>query len=307
MTKYVEKFILPTMDMEQNLIDQRMDYNGGPFGYIDNLYPCRIFTAKELSEVDFENITIFYGGNGSGKSTLLNLIANKLRLKRIAPFNNSELFDSYVEACKVRMAEDEDGDTYDSVPLGSRIITSDDIFDYMLTARENNTIVADNTKELKTEWADLKYGKTIKLNGLENYEEFSKQVDARRKSLSRRKFVYKLTGKEVKLNSNGETALDFFENKLSNDCLYCLDEPENSLSPKFQQELVEIIERKARYCGCQFIIATHSPFVLSLKGAKIYDLDSVPVDIKKWWELENTKLYFEFFKNNASLFESEFE
>lgn len=302
MAKYVEKFILPNQDEEERLIINRMGYNGGRNGYIDNIYPCNLFTQKQLTELDFEGITILYGGNGSGKSTLLNLIANKLELKRISAFNNSELFSAYVKSCEIKMAEDDEGYAYKVVPHNSRIITSDDIFDYMLTARENNQTIADNTEEMRDEWAELKFGKTIRLGGLENYEEFSKQVDARRKSLSRRKFLYKFAGQEVKLNSNGETALEFFEKKLENDCFYCLDEPENSLSPKFQTQLVEIIQGKARYCGCQFVIATHSPFVLSLNGAKIYDIDSIPVDIKKWWELENTKTYFEFFNKYRDLF-----
>ena len=33
-----------------------------------------------------------------------------------------------------------------------------------------------------------------------------------------------------------------------------------------------------------------------MKGAKIYDLDEDPVDIKKWTELENVRSYYEFFK-----------
>ena len=302
--KYIDKFILPNIDNETSLIRNRMAENGGEYGYIDNTYPCGLFTLKLLDELDFDNVTIFYGGNGSGKSTLLNLIANKLDLKRIAPFNSSELFDAFVKKCKVRMAEDDEGFVYKNAPHNSRIITSDDIFDYMLTARENNKNIEENTEKCKKEYSELKYGETIHLNGFENFEEFSKQVDARRKSLSRRKFLYKFAGQEVKLNSNGETAIDYFDNKLTDDCLYCLDEPENSLSPKFQKKLVELITRKARYCGCQFIIATHSPFVLSLPGAKIYDLDSVPVDIKKWWELENTKTYYEFFKENEEQFKN---
>ncbi|MBQ9972156.1 MAG: AAA family ATPase, partial [Firmicutes bacterium] len=54
-------------------IEARMNYNGGiKFGYIDNQYPCGIFPEKNLREISFGRITIFYGGNGSGKSTLLN-------------------------------------------------------------------------------------------------------------------------------------------------------------------------------------------------------------------------------------------
>ena len=302
MAKYVEKFILPSEEIEEKLIADRMEYNGRDFGYIDNIYPCRLFTAKQLTELDFETITILYGGNGSGKSTLLNLIANKLGLKRIADFNNSELYNDYLNYCKIRMAEDEEGYIFQQVPHKSRIITSDDIFEYMSTARENNREIANNTEDMRIEYKKLKYGENIRLEGLSNYEEFSKQVDARKKSLSKRKFLYKFAGKEVRLKSNGETAIEYFKTKLENDCLYCLDEPENSLSPKFQKELVKIFENQARFCGCQFIIATHSPFVLSLKGAKIYDLDSTPVDIKNWWELENTKEYFKFFKENEDLF-----
>lgn len=66
------------------------------------------------------------------------------------------------------------------------------------------------------------------------------------------------------MNSNGETALRYFDERLKNDRLYCLDEPENSLSPKRQQELAAMLEQLVRYCGCQFIIATHSPFLLAM-------------------------------------------
>ena len=95
----------------------------------------------------------------------------------------------------------------------------------------------------------------------------------------------------------------YFQKKLKNDTLYCLDEPENSMSPKMQLEFVKMLEEMSHYCGCQFIIATHSPFLLALEGARIYDLDSCPVEIKVWWQLENTKIYFDFFNKHRHLFE----
>lgn len=49
-------------------------------------------------------------------------------------------------------------------------------------------------------------------------------------------------------------------------------------------------------------MATHSPFILSLKGGKIYDLDEERVDVKKWTELRNVRTYYEFFRK----FEDEF-
>ena len=53
--------------------------------------------------------------------------------------------------------------------------------------------------------------------------------------------------------------------------------------------------------GSQFIIATHSPFLLAMEGARIYDLDSNPVEIRNWWELENVRIYWDFFEANRSL------
>ena len=70
----------------------------------------------------------------------------------------------------------------------------------------------------------------------------------------------------MELNSNGETALKYFETKLKFDRIYCLDEPENSMSPKMQTELKGMLEDYAKNCGCQFIIATHSPFLLAMEG-----------------------------------------
>ena len=297
---YLESFSLP-LDLEEGLIERRMTENGGIYGYIDNIYPCGLFREKELQEISFRDITIFYGGNGSGKSTLLNLIAAKLELNRIAPYNSGELFDAYADSCEYTLGYDDDGFRL-RIPNGSRIITSDDIFDYMLTVRTNNAEIAEEIERGKKEYQRLKYGDTVKFGGMEDYEALRMQVLARHKSKSRRQFIRRTAGMEVKLNSNGETALSYFEAKLKNDTLYCLDEPENSMSPKMQLELMKMLENMARFCGCQFIIATHSPFLLSLKGARIYDLDASPVDIRNWWELENTKTYYEFFSRYKNLF-----
>jgi len=295
---YLDKLILPDMEKEYAVAHAKRYENGG---YLDNGYPFSFFPYKELSEIDFDAVTILYGGNGSGKSTLLNVIANKLQLKRLSPFNDSEMFSLYVDACKYRLGLDEDGHSL-RIPNGSLLITSDDVFEYMLAARTINEEISENTEEGKGKYAALKFGENIKFKSLENYEEFRLQVLSRKKSLSRRKFLHKFAGQEVRLNSNGETAFDFFNSRLKNDILCCLDEPENSLSPQKQLELKTLIENKSRYCGCQFVIATHSPFILSVANAKIYDLDTVPVSLKKWWDTENTKIYFDFFYENKDLF-----
>ena len=300
---YLESFALP-IDREEELLEMKMGQNGGPFGYIDNPYPCGLFVGKELRELYFRRVTILYGGNGSGKSTLLNLMASRLALKRVAPGNSSEMMELYAQNCTYALSRDEDGIPCE-IPGGSRIITSDDVFDYMLTLRTNNEDITENKQAARQGWADLRYGDTIKLRSMEDYEALRMQVLARRKSVSRRAFIRQTAGQEALTTSNGETALRYFQEKLQMDTLYCLDEPENSLSPKLQLELASLLEEMARCCGCQFIIATHSPFLLAMPGARIYDLDTVPVQPRNWWQLENTRTYFDFFHQHRRLFEEE--
>ena len=299
---YLENFRLPGMEREEMLLAKRMEHNGGRnLGYIDNPYPCGLFSAMDLRELDFERITILYGGNGSGKSTLLNLITQKLGLKRSAPFNSGEMMESFVNACSYETGYDDYGEKM-KIPEGSRIITSDDIFEYMLAARSGNEEIENAKEEAKEDWAVLKYGKGLRFQGMDDYENLRLQNLARSRSVSRRKFLKKTLGEEVRLASNGETALLYFQKKLENDTLYCLDEPENSMSPRMQLELKKLLETQVRFCGCQLIVATHSPFLLSMQGARIYDLDESPVDIRNWWELENVRIYYDFFKENSELF-----
>lgn len=94
----------------------------------------------------------------------------------------------------------------------------------------------------------------------------------------------------------------YFTEHIDRDAIYLLDEPENSLSIKYQIDLAKYISDSARHFGCQFIISTHSPILLSIEQAKIYDLDSRPVSTKEWTELENVRAYYDFFKEHEDKF-----
>ncbi len=58
----------------------------------ESYYPLKLFPQKGLNRVDFEPVTIFYGGNGSGKSTILNIIAARLNVLREIPFKPCEVY-----------------------------------------------------------------------------------------------------------------------------------------------------------------------------------------------------------------------
>ena len=260
-----------------------------------NVYPFKLFPEKELEHIEFAPITIFYGGNGSGKSTLLNIISEKLGLDRSAPFNNTPFFEEYLKFCDYELTFGK------NPPKGSRIITSDDVFDFLLDLRALNDGVDKRREELFDEYMDAKYNSLdFKMRSIEDLEELKKRNEARHRTKS--SYVSRRMPKNVDGSSNGESALAYFTDKIKEDALYLLDEPENSLSAQFQQEIADFIEESVRFYNCQFIISTHSPFLLSLKGAKIYDLDAAPVKVKPWYELENIKRYFELFNKHKNDF-----
>ena len=50
-------------------------------------------------------------------------------------------------------------------------------------------------------------------------------------------------------------------------------------------------------------MATHSPFLVAMKDAVVYDLDSRPAQIRNWYDLQGIKLYLKFFEENRRYFE----
>ncbi|MBQ4227375.1 MAG: AAA family ATPase, partial [Clostridia bacterium] len=158
-------------------------------------------------------------------------------------------------------------------------------------------------EELFEEYLDNKSERDFRLRSIDDYEKLKKIVQARSKTQSR--YVRLNMKDNVREQSNGESAYEYFTQKIGEDGLYLLDEPENSLSPENQLKLAGYLEDSARFFNCQFVIATHSPFILALRGARIYDLDAAPAAVKKWTELEAVRTYYDFFNSHRALFEQD--
>lgn len=261
----------------------------------NNVYPFKLFPPKGLRELSFAPITILYGGNGSGKSTLLNLIAAKMGVPGGA-INKTPFFDRYLQFCRGTLAR-----RVQSLPPESLRITSDDVFDFLLDLRAVNEGVAHRRADLFAAYAQQREDPMAPLRSLEEYEAFKEQAEAKRKTKSQ--YVSRRLPLEWDGRSNGESAFVYFTRKIREDALYLLDEPENSLSAALQTELAQFLEDSARFYGCQLIISTHSPFLLSIKGARIYDLDALPVAVRPWTELSAVRTYYDFFKAHEGEFE----
>ena len=254
-----------------------------------NVYPYNVFASKTEDILVFRPITVLYRNNASGKSTMLNIIANKLGLEGYEyascnQFGSTPYFMDFVAECKCSLGETEEGKQLKKLPLNSRYIKSEDIL-YEIKKIQQEQILGDGyiyehvRRGMSKEQANL-------LRGTSDY--------------NKRMEILQFAQEKY---SNGETTLQMLDDYLEPDGLYLLDEPEVSLSPANQLVLAEKLNQMARFLGCQFIISTHSPFMLGTLQAKIYNLDSRDFEVANWTELENVRAFYDFFHKHREKFE----
>jgi len=285
---YLSEFYFPSQNSEANYLAESPR---AKMTCYDSFYPFGLFAGRGLKALDLADVTILYGGNGSGKTTALNVMADALRLQRGAQYNRSDFFPDYVSLCQFH--------TLHAIPAGSLILTSDDVFDYMLDVRAINDNIDTRRGSLFDEYTEARTAK-FQMHSMEDYDRL-KQVSAARR-YSQSQIARRTLPANVRTRSNGESALAVFSERIRENALYLLDEPENSLSPARQLELAQFLHDSARFYNCQFVIATHSPFLLAMPGARVYDLDAEPVTTRKWTELENVRATWEFFQAHKEEF-----
>lgn len=235
----------------------------------------------------FNNITVLYGNNGSGKSTMLNLIANKLNITGAEePTNNAhnKYPLDYMLNCSYSLGENKSDEESDRIPHNSLYIKSEDIL-YEIKKIQQEAVLKEG---YLYQHSKLGYTKEL-LEKLKHSSQMYKQIE-----------IMKFANEKY---SNGETSIQMFDEYLTPNGLYLLDEPETSLSPTNQIQLAEEINKLARFFNCQFIIATHSPFMLGTLDAKIYNLDAPLLRTYKWTELENVRFFYDFFRARSKEFE----
>ncbi len=92
-------------------------------------------------------------------------------------------------------------------------------------------------------------------------------------------------GKSLHEQSHGESFFSLFIHRFGENGLYILDEPEAALSPNRQMAMLARMHQLIKQ-NCQFIIATHSPILLSYPNALIYELRDKKIEKVKYEESE---------------------
>jgi len=88
-------------------------------------------------------------------------------------------------------------------------------------------------------------------------------------------------GTDLHAQSHGESFLALAASRFGGHGLYVLDEPEAALSVTSALAFLGVMARAAA-AGAQFVVATHSPILLALPGARVYEVGEDGVEEIAW-------------------------
>jgi predicted ATPase len=107
-------------------------------------------------------------------------------------------------------------------------------------------------------------------------------------------------GNSLLTQSHGQSLISFFSSRYKIKGIYFMDEPETALSPKSQLKLLKLLQEMTRDGHAQFIITSHSPILLALPGAVLYNFDRNPIKPVKYEDTEYYNIYRDFMNNKEA-------
>jgi predicted ATPase len=108
-------------------------------------------------------------------------------------------------------------------------------------------------------------------------------------------------GRSLHEQSHGESFFALFMHRFGPEGLYILDEPEAALSPMRQLAFLRRMHELTRDQASQFIVATHSPFLMAYPEATIYLLSDSGIRSVAYEETEHYQLARGFFGHRDKL------
>ncbi len=107
-------------------------------------------------------------------------------------------------------------------------------------------------------------------------------------------------GKSLHEQSHGESFWALVMNRFGGNGLYILDEPEAALSPARQMALISRIHQLVKN-DSQFIIATHSPIIMSYPHSVIYELNEKGLNKTGYEDTEHYRITKDFLNNHERM------
>lgn len=244
----------------------------------ENPFPFNIPAVKFAGNVSLDQqVTVFVGDNGCGKSTLLESMAYSINLPLIGGFiKSSRGFDAasllkpYLKIDWVRQT------------LKGFFFRAEDFSHFIDAVEKENSKIENDLSDLRGEVDD---SVIEQMAGSMNYR------------LHETRKVY---GSDMQAYSHGEAYLKILQTRILEKGVYLLDEPEAALSPLKQLSLIAFIIEAVKSNNTQFIMATHSPILMGIPGAKIYEIDEDGMHAVEYFETEHYRITKRFLDNPES-------
>jgi predicted ATPase len=221
------------------------------------VYPFNVPAFQQRQELRFtENVAFLVGENGSGKSTLIEAVARRCGIHIWAQPKRTRAGAGALGA---------------HAPLTSYPARA--LSEYVEVALARGSVKgAVFSAESFREWAEFIDDVTEVDPGQARYH----------------------GGEGLTLRSRGEGLLAYFRGRYQTPGLYFLDEPEAALSPASQLELLRLLSEYRRRGHAQFVIATHSPVIMAVKGAQVFVLGDGPIAETCYEQTSHYRLYRDF-------------
>jgi predicted ATPase len=238
-------------------------------------FPFSVPAIRSLDVMDLDvPVSLFVGENGSGKSTLLESLALAANLPAVG--SGSLAADPTLKAQRRLMA---------ALRLVWRrrthrgfFLRAEDFFGFQKAVMARRV---EHEAELRRLDAELQDASPLARN---------LALGVHRGSIAELTSRY---GDDPDARSHGEAFLDLFRARLVPQGLYLLDEPEAALSPQSQLAFLAMVREGVLQQG-QFIIATHSPILMAIPGARIFLFDGARIRTAHFEELESMILVRDF-------------
>lgn len=104
-------------------------------------------------------------------------------------------------------------------------------------------------------------------------------------------------GEDMQAFSHGEAYLKIIQTRIQDKGIYLLDEPEAALSPLKQLSLIAFILDVLKKESAQFLIATHSPILMGIPEAMLYEIQEDGMQQVKYKETDHYRITKTFLDN----------
>lgn len=240
-----------------------------------NPYPYDVAGIKHAKDLDLSNyVNFIVGDNGTGKSTLLETIAFRLQL----PHMDGSKYDKKSFAAAISLAPYLELDFKIHRSTGF-FFRAEDFGDYLNSVNRRDAGLHQQLEDLE--------GDVPTHIIQEMKENANEQLHHMRKNY----------GQELDAFSHGEAYLKIMHEKIKSRGIYLLDEPEAALSPAKQLSLIYFIIEHLKTHTSQFIIATHSPILMSIPDSTIYEITADEMIETQLTDLEHYSITKNFLNN----------